>query len=440
MSSPFATPALRLKNDLEGGEDVWAFVNRLRIKHNAINHGQGFPNWSSPQFVKQAVINAVTNDFNQYAPNTGLLELKKQIAKETSLKYGNRFALNENNIQITNGCAGALDCTFRAFLNPGDEVIAIEPFFTFYRTQICHSGGVLKTVALDLKFDLDRNQQIWSLDVAKLKAAINERTRILVLNTPHNPTGFVLSLHEMQQIAQLIRAYPKLLVVTDEVYDRISSVDVHHFAALSADTFARTIVCCSAAKTFSVTGWKIGWTLGPASLIRCINFTSRGHSWSVNTPCQRALVDILRHAQQPYQGFPTYYAWLNDMYSKKRERMLSAITQSGMSPITPNGAYYIMVDASKYMDILRAQGVFKRLNLKDPTTYYDWQFCAWLIENVGVAVVPGSAFYDYSKFSAQSKFKFIRFAYCTSDDTIAKTAKKLKLIAKLLQPQIASKL
>ena len=434
-TEPYAKPSIRLRNDLEGGEDVWAFVNKHRIKHNAINHGQGFPNWSSPNFVKKAAQKAIENDHNQYAPNTGLLSLKQEIAKTTTILYGNKpFAqLKPTNIQITNGCAGALDSCFRAFLNPNDEVLAIEPFFTFYRTQVAQSQGILKTISLDLV-----NNE-WKLNPSKLEKAITNKTRLLIINSPHNPTGYVMSMHEMQQIIDIIRKHPNILVITDEVYHYISSSKVHYFAAMAKDVFQRTINCCSAAKTFSVTGWKIGWCVGPENLIKYINFTARGHSWSVNTPCQQAIADILVEARLPYQGFSNYYKWLNNMYEGKRKLMLDAIKQSGMKPITPKGAYYIMVHAGEYIEILRKKGVFKELVLNDPTSYYDWQFVKWLIEKIGVATIPGSAFCDYSKFNKDSKFEYIRFAYCTADDTIKETAKRLQMIPKLLLPK-ASKL
>ena len=152
----------------------------------------------------------------------------------------------------------------------------------------------------------------------------------------------------------------------------------------------------------------------------------------MNTPLQEAVSKILVEAQRSYQGFENYYLWLNDMYQHKKELMLRAIEGSGMKAIKPKGAYYIMVDASKYIDLLRKKGKFRPLVLSDPTTFYDWQFVQWMIEVVGIAVVPGSAFCDYSRFDQDSEFKYIRFAYCMSDDTIRETAKKLQSIPKLL--------
>eukprot|EP01083_Nonionella_stella_P093882 263330_1 len=423
-------PSTRLQFDLEGGEDVWAFVNRLRVQYNAINHGQGFPNWSSPEFVKKAIQNAVQNDCNQYAPNTGLSSLKQVLAQRYTQKYENKYSITPQHIQITNGCAGALDSTFRAFLNPGDEVIVIEPFFTFYRTQVCQSQGKIVTISLDLERDSNGTLQ-FKFNPQKLHDVINDKTRIFVLNTPHNPTGYVISLQEMQQIADIMRKYPKILVVTDEVYDRISSEPVHYFASIAPDMFNRTIVCGSAAKTYSITGWKIGWCVGPKQLIEYVNYACRGHSWCVNAPCQQGVADALVEACAPYKGCANYYVWLNDMYSRKRSLMLNAIKASGMEAIEPKGAYYIMVDASRYIGILRRRGVFKTVDLKDPTTFYDWQFVRWLMQEIGVAVVPGSAFYDYNKFNEDSEFGFIRFACCTSDETIQKTAERLKLLPKI---------
>ena len=341
--------------------------------------------------------------------------------------------------QITHGCAGALDSCFRAFLNPGDEVIAIEPFFTFYRTQIFQSGGTLSTVPLSLVTDSD-DESSWTLDTNALKSAISNKTRLLVLNSPHNPTGYVMSLDEMESIAEIVRNHPKLLVITDEVYHYISEEKHNYFAAIDEDIFQRTISCCSAAKTFSVTGWKIGWAVGPQELIKYVGYCSRGHSAQVNTPLQEAVSKILVGAQRPYRGFATYYLWLNDMYQHKKELMLRAIEGSGMRAIKPKGAYYIMVDASEYIEILKQRGKFRSLVLSDPTTFYDWQFVQWMIEVVGIAVVPGSAFCDYSRFDQDSEFKYIRFAYCMSDDTIRETAKKLQSIPRLLNSRMQSKL
>merc|ERR1712192_145952 len=227
----------------------------------------------------------------------------------------------------------------------------------------------------------------------------------------------------MGAIARLVRRHPALLVVTDEVYHHISEEPVHYFAALpgAEDMFERTIACCSAAKSFSVTGWKIGWTVGPKKLVECVNFAARGHSWSVNTPCQRALVDVLQQAAQPYEGCKSYYVWLGRMYAAKKKRMMAAIVGSGMRPIAPKGAYYVMVDAGEYIGRLKRRGVFRERVLTDPTSFEDWQFVKWLIEEIGVAAIPGSEFCDYGKIDGSSELKFVRFAYCTNDETIRKT-------------------
>eukprot|EP01084_Bolivina_argentea_P309230 534862_1 len=427
----YSKAADRLENDIHGGEDVWAFVNKHRVKNNAINHGQGFPNWACPDFVKAAAKKAIDDNFNQYAPNAGLPALKQELISTYTKLYGNKFNLTPENFQITNGCAGATDSTFRAFLNPGDEVIVIEPFFTFYRTQVCQSRGKIVSVALDLISD-SNNELQYKLNTNKIKAAITNKTRFIVLNSPHNPTGYVISLKEMKQIANIITNYPKILILTDEVYHYISSEPVHYFASLSQHVFDRTICCVSAAKTFSVTGWKIGWCIAPKNLIKYINFSCRAHCWSVNTPCQKGVADMLIAARKPYSGFKNYYEWLNNMYDGKRKLMLDAIRMGNMKPIKPSGAYYIMVDASKYIEKLIKMRKFQALNLKKPTTFYDWQFAKWLMEEIGVAVVPGSAFFDYSKFNKNTKFNYIRFAYCTSDETIQKTGQKLKLLPKIL--------
>ena len=232
----------------------------MRRKYNAINHGQGFPDWESPKFVKQAGIKAIKENWNQYAPNTGNANLINELIKVYNKKYNYKYTLKADNIQITNGCAGAIDSCLQAFVDTDDEVITFEPYFDFYRIQTGHSMGKLVTFPLDLKMDKN-GEKIWSLDPHKLKSVLNKRSKILLLNTPHNPTGFVMTLEQMKQIALILKDYPRIIVIMDEVYDHIlyDNMKHHYFAALSDDLFNRTIVCSSAAKTFSVTGWKIGW-------------------------------------------------------------------------------------------------------------------------------------------------------------------------------------
>eukprot|EP01084_Bolivina_argentea_P093209 167662_1 len=161
-------PSQRLQIDLEEGENVWAFVERHRHKTNSINHGKGFPNWKCPDFIKKYATNSIENDFNQYAPHTGLLSFKQVLAKRITKNYQNKFCITPQNIQITNGCFAALDSTFRAFLNDGDEVILIEPFFTFYKTQICHNGGKIVTISLSIKNNKNGESE-WKLNTNQLK-------------------------------------------------------------------------------------------------------------------------------------------------------------------------------------------------------------------------------------------------------------------------------
>lgn len=302
----FSKPAIRIETAVQTSADVWGYVNKLRVEYNAINHGQGYPNWQSPKYVKNAGIDAINNDFNQYAPNKGSFALKTELCKVYNKHYNkNRnesniaFNLDNDNIQITNGCAGALDSCFRAFVDPGDEVLTIEPFFTFYRNQVEMCDATLKTISLDL----EKNNSSWKLDLQKLENAINSKTRVLILNTPHNPTGYVISKPEMIEIAEIVLRYPKLLVVMDEVYEHITyGNDTHeYFACISKEIFERTLVCCSAAKTFSITGWKIGWVVGPKNLVKLVNITCRTNCWSVAAPLQEAIAGVLRQACLPFE-------------------------------------------------------------------------------------------------------------------------------------------
>ncbi|ETO12185.1 kynurenine aminotransferase [Reticulomyxa filosa] len=263
----------RLWLNYEYGQSVWTFVNGLRIPHKAINMGQGFPDESidCPIFLKKAAQHAVFNQFNQYTATTGQGNLVNELIRIYNNKFNGQISLASNNepgkirdkiqltpenIQITNGCCGGCNAIFEALLNPGDEVITLEPYFDFYKFQIAQAQGVHKTVPLRLS----ANQQRWTFDPMSLKKVLNSKTKMLLLNTPHNPTGYVMSWKEMQQIASILKDFPDVIIACDEVYEYLvyDNNKHYHFAAVNSDVYARTLTLSSAAKTFSATGWKIG--------------------------------------------------------------------------------------------------------------------------------------------------------------------------------------
>ena len=411
----------------------------------------------------------------QYAHNGGVFALRETLLssykqrflqeKENKLDQSILSSLTINNIQITNGCAGALDASFMAFLNEGDEVVTIEPYFDFYKYQIGHRKATIKTVSLDLvkrKNNNNKNKNDntseyeFSFDASKLERVFTNKTRMLVLNSPHNPTGYVMDLSTMKSIAKMLEKYPNILILTDEVYEHIvfDNCKHYHFACLP-NMWHRTITVSSAAKTFSVTGWKIGWAIGDVSLIKNINYAARGVTWCVSTPMQNAVNEMLNIANKEYKGFKNYYQWLSNMYEKKRNLIIQSIIKLGMKPIIPNGAFYIIADANELMISKMNSFDFNynknNINFDNPHTFKDWQFAWWLIDNLKVATIPVSAFLDFEHLREYNKntngnanntdenvtdlmekgFDLIRFCFCVTDETIQQTATRAKLMAKL---------
>ncbi len=283
-------------------------------------------------------------------------------------------------VAVTVGASQALYLTLQALVDPGDEVIVLEPAFDLYYGQVRLTGGVVKPVALGV----DESRRRWTLDVRALERAVGPKSKLLILNSPHNPTGTVLTREEMEAVAAVVRAHPGLLVISDEVYkytvyDETSS---HvHFASLDG-MFDRTVTLSSAGKTFSITGWQAGWCVGPARLIKPIQLLLPFVQFCVSTPMQQALASVLTLADGPYEGFPSYYAWLTDMYRQKRALLADGLERAGIVPMDGQGGFFMICDTSgvevpqKYLD---------ESTPACPKMTRDWALCRWLAIEGGVS-------------------------------------------------------
>ncbi len=405
--SPAATfhPATRIEGF---GATVFAEFSALALKHGAVNLGQGFPNFPAPDFIKQAAQTAIAADLNQYARSAGHLPLVERLAGIYGPLFGREIDA-QREIVVTTGATEAIFATMQALVNPGDEVILIEPFYDSYPAAVTMAGGVPVYVALRPQPDSE-DASHWRLDIDELEAAISPRTRLLVINTPMNPVGKVFAHEELAAIAAFVERHD-LLVLSDEVYEWMVYGGATHVRIATLPGMApRTITLGSAGKTFSVTGWKIGWAIAPPHLAHALLMAHQWIPYAVATPLQEAVAIALGEAQA--NG---YFAWLPAMYEAKRDKLLAALRSAGMSPTVPDGAYFVLADTSTLP--VRTEGNALR----------DVAVCRWLTTTVGVAAIPPSAF--YSPAHQPLVANLARFCFCKTDEMLDEAAARLSQIA-----------
>ncbi len=373
------------------GETVFATYTRLAQQHGAVNLGQGFPDFAPPEFVVEALREAA-GGAQQYAPLPGLPALSEAVAVKMSVRVG-RDLEPVPNVQITVGATEALFAAMQAFIDPGDEVVVLEPFYDAYPADVVMAGGVPKFVALEPQGD------DWVLDFDALEAAFSSKTKAIIINTPNNPTGKVFSEAELDHIVALCERYDAL-IVSDEVYEHIAFTP-HVSIASRPGAWERTLTVSSIGKTFSVTGWKVGWAVGPSTLITPLRRTHQWISFVVATPLQAASARVLEEAET--NG---YYAELGARFRAKRDLLLAQLRNTPFRALSPQGGYFIVADSSA-------------LEFSD-----DVALCDALPERVGVAAVPPSAF--YSDAHKQLARHLVRFAFCKSDEAILEAGKRLQ--------------
>jgi len=412
---------------LEGTDKptMWSEFGQLAAETGAVNLGQGFPDWQPPQFVVDQAYDALRDGYHQYTRPAGHPPLAEVIASRYSKHVGRSVdAMSE--VAITVGASQALFLCLQALIDPGDEVLLLEPAFDLYYGQVRLAGGKVVPVPLSL------SGSTWSLDTAKLDAAVSPRTKVLLLNSPHNPTGKAFSADEMTQIAEVVRRHPHLVVISDEVYKYVVHTgEPHvHFASLPG-MWDRTVIVSSAGKTFSITGWQTGWCVGPERFIKPIQLLLPFVQFCVATPMQQAISRALSIADQPYEGHDSYYEWLCAMYRGKRKVLATGLERCGMKPLEGQGGFFLMADTSA---IEVPESYMEHSTLAAPKMTRDWALCRWLALEAGVIAIPVSPFY-----SAANKHlgaNLVRFAFCKSDATLIEAADRMeRAVAALKAPQ-----
>lgn len=386
------------------GQTVFAEFTALANEHGAVNLGQGFPNFPAPDFVKEAAQAAIGRDLNQYARAAGHPRLVQALADTYGPLFGRQLDPMQE-IVVTAGATEGIFATMQALIDPGDEVILIEPFYDSYPASVLMAGGVPVYVPLRPSANATTAGE-WRLDFDELAAAFSPKTRLLLLNTPHNPVGKLFTAAELARISALVQQQD-VLVLSDEVYEWMTYGDAEHLRiATLPGMWERTVTLGSAGKTFSVTGWKIGWAIGPRPLLRAIFLAHQWMLFAVSTPMQEAVAIGLEQAPQR-----DYFNWLSAMYEGKRDKLLAALAYVGLRATAPDGSYFILFDTSG-LDMPVPHGQQR-----------DVAVSKWLNNEAGVTAIPPSPFYSEAHRSLTDNLA--RFTFCKSDELLDEAARRL---------------
>ncbi|WP_406197991.1 pyridoxal phosphate-dependent aminotransferase [Streptomyces europaeiscabiei] len=399
-ASPARTPRPPLNRRLaEFGTTIFAEMSALALQTGSINLGQGFPDTDGPEEIREAAVRALRDGRgNQYPPGPGVPELRSAIVDHQRRRYGLAFD-PDTEVLVTAGATEAIAAALLGLLEPGDEVVALEPYYDSYAACIAMAGGTRVPVTLRPSEgpgggDADRR---FRLDLDELRAAVTDRTRLLLINTPHNPTGTVLTCEELTAIAELA-VERDLLVVTDEVYEHLVFDDAEHLPlAAFPGMRERTVTIGSAGKTFSFTGWKVGWVTAAPALVTAVRSAKQYLTYVASGPFQYAVAEALALPDSYFEAIRA------DMLAK-RDLLATGLSDAGFKVFRTAGTYFITTD-------------IRPLGETD-----GFAFCRALPERAGVVAIPNAVFYDHREAGAP----FVRFAFCKRTEVLEEAAKRLK--------------
>jgi aspartate/methionine/tyrosine aminotransferase len=377
-------------------ESVIREMTRLAMKHGAVNLSQGFPDFAAPAEVKEAARQAISDDINQYAITWGAKPLRDAIvekfARTQSVQYD-----PEREITVCCGSTEAMMSAMMAIINPGDETVVFEPFYENYGPDAILSGASPRFVRM--KPPSEKNPD-WSFDRDELAAAFGPDTKAIILNTPNNPTGKVFTRGELEFVRDLCVRWNSYCI-TDEIYEHILYDGTEHISMARLDGMReRTIVINGMSKTYSVTGWRVGWALAPPAPTQAIRKVHDFLTVGAAAPLQQAGASALRSPA-------SYYENLSATYGEKRQRLLKILEDTGFIVYKPCGAYYIMTDISRFD--------FPANDTRFASASRDVAFAKYLVQEIGVACVPGSSFYNNPQDGASQ----VRFTFCKKEGTLA---------------------
>ncbi len=368
------------------GTTIFTQMSALAQQHQAINLSQGFPDFDGPRYLQAQLAFHVSKGENQYAPMTGALPLREAIAEKTAALYGHHPDVNRD-ITVTAGATEALYAAITALVRPGDEVICFDPSYDSYAPAVALAGGVLKRLALQPPH--------FRVDWQAFAGLLSERTRLVILNTPHNPTATVWQSADFEALWQAI-SRQAIYVLSDEVYEHICFASQGHASVLAHRALReRAIAVSSFGKTYHMTGWKVGYCVAPAPISAEIRKIHQYLTFSVNTPAQLALADMLRAEPEHYRQLPAFY-------QAKRDRFVQALSASRLEVLPCEGTYFLLADYSAISDL------------------DDVNFCRWLTTEHGVAAIPLSVFC-----ADAFPHKLIRLCFAKQESTLDAAAARL---------------
>lgn len=390
-----------LTSRLQGfGTTIFTEMTLLARRHGAVNLGQGFPNFDGPDVFKEAAARAIRapfaeGGFNQYSRMFGRPELNRAIAEHQKRFYGLDYD-PESEVTVMCGATEVIFATLQALCEVGDEVVVFEPFYDSYRASVAMAGAVEKLITLEAPS--------FTYDPETLERAITPKTRAILLNTPHNPTGKVFRRSELEHIAELARRYD-LLVLSDEVYEHLVYDGEHVPIATLPGMHERTVTTSSAGKTFSFTGWKVGWACAPPAITAALRTAHQFITFANSGPLQPAVAEALGAGDD-------FYRQLLAEYRERRDHLCRGLAEVGFEVLTPAGTYFVLAD-------LRPLG-----------WHDDVEFCRMLPEKVGVAAIPPTAFY-VNKAAGRH---LVRFAFCKTLDVLDQGVERLRRLRDVEPP------
>ncbi|WP_028636665.1 pyridoxal phosphate-dependent aminotransferase [Nocardioides sp. URHA0032] len=365
---------------------IFSAMSALAVRTQSVNLGQGFPDVDGPPEVIARAVHALESGLNQYAPGAGVPALRQAIARHQLRHYGIELD-PDSQVVVTTGCTEAIAAALLGLVNEGDEVVVLEPYYDSYTAMIQMAGGVRRPVTLRAPH--------FRLDVDELRAAVTPRTRFVLLNTPHNPTGTVLTREELQAVADVAREHD-LVVITDEVYEHLVFDDGEHVPiATLPGMFERTLTLSSAGKSYSFTGWKVGWATGPAELVSAVLAAKQWLTFTSGSPLQPAVAFALDEE-------PDFPAALAADLQAKRDLLCAGLADVGLDVRVPEGTYFATTDIS-------------HLGWDDGTA-----FCLALPERAGVVAIPTRGFYD-----SDAGRHLVRWAFCKERSVIEEGLSRL---------------
>ncbi|MGQ5634256.1 MULTISPECIES: pyridoxal phosphate-dependent aminotransferase [unclassified Streptomyces] len=375
------------------GTTIFAEMSALALSTGSINLGQGFPDTDGPEEVREAAVRALREGRgNQYPPGPGIPELRTAIAAHQLRRYGLPYD-PDTEVLVTAGATEAIAAALLALVEPGDEVVALEPYYDSYAASIAMAGGTRVPVTLR------PHEGSFRLDLDELRAAVTGRTRLLLINTPHNPTGTVLTRAELAAIAELA-VERDLLVVTDEVYEHLVFDDAEHLPLASFPGMReRTVTIGSAGKTFSFTGWKVGWVTSAPELVAAVRSAKQFLTYVSSGPFQYAVAEALALPDSYFEEF-------RRSMLARRDILARGLAEAGFEVFVPSGTYFITTD-------------IRPLGEKD-----GFAFCRSLPERAGVVAIPNAVFYDDREAGAP----YVRFAFCKREDVLREAAERLRAL------------